>query len=234
MAGQNVEIGNVDRTVRLCCRDYLLSDGGNQPPPDLRIRLTETEKRQAAASGDGMAECVTVLRRLAEAFLSRDILLLHGAAVAADGAAYLFTAPSGTGKSTRARLWMAEYPGSFVLNGDKPFLLFRENRILACGSPWSGKEGWNRNDMLPLKAVFLLERADRDRVTELSLAQAFPKLLRQTWRPEDPALGRKTISLLRGMEGRLRFFRFESTMTGASVRLARQTADLGAKLNPEN
>ena len=33
-----------------------------------------------------------------------DTFLFHGSAIAVDGAAYIFTAKSGTGKSTHARL----------------------------------------------------------------------------------------------------------------------------------
>ena len=34
-----------------------------------------------------------------------DTILFHGSVIAVDGEGYLFTAKSGTGKSTHARLW---------------------------------------------------------------------------------------------------------------------------------
>ena len=47
------------------------------------------------------------------------------------------------------------------------------NEVIACGTPWCGKEGWNTNIMVPLRAVFLLERAEEDSIEEISLGQAF-------------------------------------------------------------
>ena len=45
-------------------------------------------------------------------------LVFHASYVGCDGGAMLFTAPSGTGKSTQAELWRV-HRGARVLNGDK-------------------------------------------------------------------------------------------------------------------
>ena len=47
---------------------------------------------------------------------------LHASAVVYEDAAYLFSAPSGTGKSTHTALWRELFPGSYILNDDKPVL----------------------------------------------------------------------------------------------------------------
>lgn len=49
-------------------------------------------------------------RKIAEKLVQYDVMLFHGSAVAVDGIGYLFTAKSGTGKSTHTRLWR-EYFG---------------------------------------------------------------------------------------------------------------------------
>ena len=51
------------------------------------------------------------------ACVSRDRLAIHSAAIIYDDKAYLFSAPSGTGKSTHANLWKDEYDCE-ILNGD--------------------------------------------------------------------------------------------------------------------
>ena len=81
-----------------------------------------------------------LLRLTADALLPRDRLLMHGAALAWQGQAYLFTAPSGTGKSTHAMLWRRYLgSGAEVINGDKPLLhLPPDGPAVVYGSPWAG------------------------------------------------------------------------------------------------
>ena len=55
---------------------------------------------------------------------------MHGAVVAIDNKAYMFTANSGVGKTTRAKLWLNEYPDSIIVNGDKPLIKITENIII--------------------------------------------------------------------------------------------------------
>ena len=186
--------------------------------------ITIADERVAVTYDYGCFEPFVALSKLAGSLPDHDTVLMHGSVVAVDGQAYMFAASSGTGKTTRTRLWLDCYPGSRVVNGDKPFIRFLNGEILACGTPWSGKERWNTNVMVPLRAVFLLERGSEDRIEEISLGKAFPELLRHCYRPEDPDAMRKTIGLLRAFEGRVRIYRFRSTPTRESVRLAYETA----------
>jgi len=150
--------------------------------------------------------------------------LMHGAVIAMDDQAYMFTAPSGTGKTTRIRLWQKQYPSSIIVNGDKPLIRISKDKIIACGTPWCGKEGWNTNTMVPLRAIFLLERSDeRNSIEEISLGSAFPALLQQTYRPDESELMRKTLLLLKSLEGKVKIFKFRSTPTVDSICLAYET-----------
>ena len=56
--------------------------------------------RPSRAYTDGYLEELAVYRKIAERLPLYDTVLFHGSALAADGEGYLFTAPSGTGKST--------------------------------------------------------------------------------------------------------------------------------------
>jgi serine kinase of HPr protein (carbohydrate metabolism regulator) len=61
-----------------------------------------------------------------------DTFLFHGSAIAVDGVGYLFTAKSGTGKSTHARLWRELLGARAVMvNDDKPLLRVTEGRSAA-------------------------------------------------------------------------------------------------------
>lgn len=115
-------------------------------------------------------ERAAIQRKFAEALLQRDTLLFHGSAVAVDGRGYLFTAPSGTGKSTHTRLWCQTFGSrALVVNDDQPFLKITEQGIWVCGSPWSGKHGLDTNIQVPLQDICLLERGQENRIRKLEL-----------------------------------------------------------------
>lgn len=196
--------------------------------PELEDPGISVEDDRVAVTFDyGCLEPSIAMTKAADQTPRFDTFLFHGATVEKDGFAYIFTAPSGVGKTTRIRLWLDSIPDSAVVNGDKPFIRMTGEEAIACGSPWCGKEGWNSNVMVPIRAIFLLERAgegESTTVREVSLGEAFPFLLQQTYRPSDPELQRKTIRLLQAFEGKVRFYRFRSTPTPEAVRLAYETA----------
>ena len=87
---------------------------------------------------------------------------MHGAAIEYEGKGYIFTAPSGTGKTTHISLWKKYLCDKVkVINGDKPELSFEDAGIYVHGAPWCGKEGWQMNAKTPLAGVCLLKRAKK-------------------------------------------------------------------------
>lgn len=151
---------------------------------------------------------------IAESMPDFSTFLMHGAVVAKDGEAYMFAAPSGVGKTTRAKLWIDKFSDSIIVNGDKPFIKISNGEVLACGTPWCGKEGWNTNIMVPLKAIFFIERSDHDvLLEELSFGKAFPLLIQQTYHPYNNKSLERTLLLLKEMDGKVKFYRFKSTPT---------------------
>ena len=71
----------------------------------MSAKTRAAEGRPQIKCSDAYLETLAIYRKLAEALVERDVLLFHGSVVAVDGEAYLFTAKSGTGKSTHTRLW---------------------------------------------------------------------------------------------------------------------------------
>lgn len=123
----------------------------------------------------------------AESFYNQLILLggfmLHASAVVLDNRAYLFSAPSGTGKSTHTGQWLKLFPGAKILNDDKPAIML--DRLTACGTPWSGKSDLNLNLNVPLQGICVLERSERNFIQPLPADEAVFALLNQTLRPTD-------------------------------------------------
>ena len=111
-------------------------------------------------------------------------MLLHASAVIKDGYAYLFSAPSGTGKSTHTELWLKAFPGAEILNDDKPAIRCVDGRVNAYGTPWSGKTSLNLNRCIPIGGICFLERSEENHITEITTAEAIPLILNQTVRPK--------------------------------------------------
>ena len=155
------------------------------------------EGKPAEIYSDGTLEATAVYRKIAEKMIDFETVLIHGSAVALDGEGYLFTAKSGTGKSTHTRLWR-EYFGSraVMVNDDKPLVKCTPNGVTVYGTPYSGKEGLGSNIAVPLKAVCILTRAENNSICRISAKDAYPTLVQQVYRPSDPAKLKKTLSLI--------------------------------------
>lgn len=97
---------------------------------------------------------------------SRDTLLMHASVVDYEGKSIVFTAPSGTGKTTQAELW-AKHKGAMILNGDKVFLKKENDGIHAWGSPWKGSSPYAENASAPLRAIVALEQAEENSIRKL-------------------------------------------------------------------
>ena len=160
------------------------------------------------AFSDGYLETLAVYRKLAAALLPDNILLFHGSCVCVDGEGYLFTAKSGTGKSTHTRLWR-EMLGSraVMVNDDKPLLKIQENGVTVFGTPWDGKHHLSTNIAVPLKSICILEQGKQNEIHRITPQEAYPMLLQQTNKPQDARLMYKTLQLLDSLKDSVRLYR---------------------------
>lgn len=164
---------------------------------EVYIRTQAEEGHPDAYAGDELIEFTVVHAHLAEHVLDKGIILMHGSVVAVDGQAYLFTAKSGTGKSTHTALWMRLFgERAEMVNGDKPFLKVCDGNVTAYGSPWNGKERLGSNISRPLKAICVLERDVRNHISPMDGALATPVLIQQTFRPDNVPGTIKSLSLV--------------------------------------
>ncbi len=214
LAGKRIRVGCFYDSTQVRCKEYL-TDGKE----DLKIIISredlklerERNSRESGLGGeknvsDAELEMLALYRQIAEKMPWFDIWLMHGSAVCVEGEAVVFTAPSGVGKSTHTALWLEQIPDCFVVNGDKPLLRFHEERCFVCGTPWAGKEGWNRNVLVPLRAICQISRGTENQIREISFREAFPMLLQQSYRPEDVPAMERMLELLHRLEGTVRFY----------------------------
>nr|CRY93801.1 hypothetical protein [uncultured prokaryote] len=113
----------------------------------------------------------------AQAVVQRGGVSVHAAAVSFGGCAYLFLGRSGTGKSTHARQWLQAFPGSHLLNDDNPVLRLSDGRLVAYGTPWSGKTPCYRNEEAPVAGIVRLQQSPANRFAALEGPSAFAALL---------------------------------------------------------
>ena len=106
------------------------------------------------------------------------ILEMHAAVIVHEGKARLFLGHSGTGKSTHARQWLAQFHSSYLLNDDNPIIRFDEQgQLWVYGSPWSGKTPCYRNERVPVAAIIQLQQAPQNEFVALTPAQAYAYML---------------------------------------------------------
>lgn len=191
------EVHSLFADIHLLCEAYAVEE---QPtfcitvtPENLTAERavweSEVEKGHIPAGNvtDSFLETVFVHQTLADMLVKDGYLLFHGSAIAVDGEAYLFTAPSGTGKSTHTRLWREHFGDrAIMVNDDKPILKITENGTTVYGTPWNGKHRLSRNIAVPLKALIQLERAEENHIEPIDKKTAYPILFRQAHRPADP------------------------------------------------
>lgn len=155
---------------------------------------------------------------LAQKLVNYDVLLMHGSAVCVDGQAYLFTAASGTGKSTHARLWREVFgERAFMINDDKPLLRIEGDQVMVYGTPWNGKHHLGRNVCAPLQAIAYLNRADENRTERMSSAEAYPVLVRQAYSSTVPAVMRRILDMEKYMVQTVPFYRLWCNMEQEAV-----------------
>ena len=125
----------------------------------------------------GLILCSMLRIAFAQAVILRDGVSVHASVVAADGKAFLFLGKSGTGKSTHARMWLRNIPGSHLLNDDNPAVRVLNGEVIAFGTPWSGKTPCYRNESFPVGGIVRLVQGDADIFTKKEDVAAFVALL---------------------------------------------------------
>ena len=209
VANRIVEIETVHVLPMALSRNYL-TDGKAEihicsTQNDIDREKVEFESHNGlSTSWDGNIEAIVVLEIIPE----YGAFVMHGAAVAVNNNAYIFSGNSGIGKTTHILKWLRNLPDAFVVNGDKPFIISGDSPKV-CGSPWAGKENMQTNSVVPLKAIAFLERAEDNSIRKVSFSEAFPLLYQQIYRSSNAEHVRKTLQLIKNLDGKISFYIFK-------------------------
>lgn len=184
--------------------------------PDMVLDLSEEvfQKKHEQYPQLTLDECRYVW--MGEAFYARLLhfsgLLMHASCVEKDGYAYLFSAKSGTGKSTHTALWLQAFQNTRIINDDKPALRKIDGRFCACGTPFSGKFDISENVQIPVRALIFLQRGAENKIEPISAAAAIPLFLSQTLRPPVRDAMDRLLGILGELLARVPVFRLTCNM----------------------
>lgn len=160
---------------------YRVSEG----LPEFTLTLTEEELEAAREvsrlSEDGIRYMMSGSKFYFE-LINRKGFMLHSSAVVKDGRAYLFSGPSGMGKSTHTGFWLELFPDAYILNDDKPAVRSTDNGFYAYGTPWSGKHDISRNTGVPIGGIAFIERSDVNFIEPMPVKNAVFGMIAQTVR----------------------------------------------------
>lgn len=207
IADKVIEVTSIYEKVHEYCKDYLTDE-----PADFSVCITREdiikekdksdseyayEGKKSPDFSDTLLEETAVYRKIAEKMPDYDTFVFHGSVVAVDGQGYLFTAKSGTGKSTHTALWREYLGGKAVMvNDDKPILKITDSGVTAYGTPYNGKHRLGCNMSVPLKAICILTRGEKNSIVRIDKAEAYAMLLQQVYRPQNPLQMSKTLKLV--------------------------------------
>lgn len=155
----------------------------------------------------------------------RGMTVLHSASLLYKNKAYLFSGPSGTGKSTHTRLWQEAF-GTPLLNGDLNLLSFSENTPVVHGIPWCGTSGISTTSSHPLGGIVFLKQDTSDFVEELTPDEQILSLTNRMITPSwTPALFEKNLFFAERLASRTHLCRLHCTPTNHAAKVMKEYAD---------
>lgn len=175
----------------------------------------------------GICESLAIYRKICKKILADyNGILFHSAAIKYKGKAYLFTAKSGTGKTTHIRLWK-DLLGDRVaiINGDKPILRLRDDKIIVYGTPWQGKENYGSNINAPLGGIFLLNRGIENTVEKADTKTALKFMFAQTLRYQNKENVEKLLYFMEKIVLKIPIYTLHCNMDISSVKTSLSVID---------
>lgn len=176
IAGVQVDMDVQGRTLEQA-RPYEVQPVG-QADMVVRCDVEKVMRANPEITTEDLAQYMGTGTNFAYQMLEFDGFQLHSSAVMLDGKAYLFSAPSGTGKSTHTEKWCRLF-GAELLNDDKPVLRRQPEGWIAYGTPWSGKHDLSSPVGVPLGGIAFLRRGDVNTIRKMEPGEAVIHLISQ-------------------------------------------------------
>lgn len=138
---------------------------------------------------------------------------LHSSSLAYKNCGVMFSANSGTGKSTHTGLWQKVFENVEIINDDMPAVRKIDGVWYLYGCPWSGKTEKNINKRVPLKALVFLERGDKNTIEKIYAPECVYKIINQTIVPFYKDLTVKVMANIGDMVRDVPIYRLKCTIS---------------------
>jgi hypothetical protein len=213
LAELKIEYSGLFGEVEKISTEYLSSG-----EPDLKIGINkediETEREIAEQPfPDRVLESTAFYRKLAEFLPKKQAFVLHSALFDVDGEGVAFGALSGTGKTTHMLLWQRLLGDRMtIVNGDKPIVRFIDEKPIAFGTPFKGKENFGSNTKTELKHICFIERSLQNSCEEISKEEALNGILTQVYMPRDVESLVLTMELINKLLSSCKLWRIKCNM----------------------
>ena len=157
--------------------------------------------------------------------MSHERILLHASFVKYDNQGILFSAPSGTGKSTQAELWRKTLDAE-IINGDRAALSFEDGKWTAWGIPYSGTSGICKNEDAELRTIVILRQGPENKIEKINgvsaLKHLYPEISMHPW---DRHYVEKAMELLQNLISHVPIYLLECLPDESAVRLLKRTLE---------
>ena len=197
-ADVNFDIEFRDKRVASRLKNYFVKDGS----ADVSIRVDDDSFEKMMSSyglGHPLYSEFLALSELISNTLLRSYsgFLFHSSAISYKGNGILFSAVSGTGKSTHAKFWKQNFGDDVVyVNDDKPFIREINGEFFVYGNVWDGKERLSNNIKAPIKAICFIERGEKTKLCPISVPNAVVSFYNQSFSIIEEDMQDKFLSLI--------------------------------------
>ncbi|MBR4893345.1 MAG: hypothetical protein IKZ35_05145 [Clostridia bacterium] len=151
---------------------------------------------------------------------------LHSSSISYKNNGIMFSADSGTGKSTHTRLWMKVFDGVEIINDDMPVIRMVDGVWYLYGCPWSGKTEINVNKRVPLKALVFLERGKTNEIERIYAPESVFKIISQTIVASYKDIAKKALGNISKMVESVPIYRLKCTISDEAPKVVAKELDL--------
>ena len=223
IAGLRIRIINTYDYVAKMCKKYIVEN----TEFDFSVKVSEHEilfRMEASTileADKGYFEGLILYEKIAQKMLEYNGFMLHAAIVEVDGVSYAFSAPSGTGKSTHAMLWLNHFgEKAKIINGDKPIIRIFDDKVFACGTPWCGKESFNYNKISPLRSLCFLSRSKTNSIRSVDDSELSELIFNQIIRPDNNHDYDKIFSMLNLLINKIKIYSLSCNISDEAVEVS--------------
>lgn len=169
-----------------------------------------------------MGERAIVKYKMDRILVKFDTFPIHASALSYKGNAYLFTALSGVGKSTHAKLWKDSFGDDVVMiNDDRPYIKIIGGKVYAYSHPQSGKHNIYTNTASEICTISKIVQDDRNYIRTVSKGEFFPFMVQQTYTMDEIQITSKIIRMIKYVLYHVDIFEIHCNMDANAARTIR-------------